>query len=201
MSENKTIYKTLRDAIKVTTNMSQMQNMATILIHVQETPNQPKDLQTRLSLSVDGDDKTAIIYTDERRAILPLSQLWETLDNLSKRQTAKSGTAKAVAITKQEMDNATERYCEQVIENMTAKLETLGGEWDLPSNFQSDEILVGDPRIVLLPQTLYLDHNKRLHIVCIDEDNVTYTELVSYHTLSVNDIQKLNYLLDKPIEE
>ena len=201
MSENKTIYKMLRDANHVQCGFTQNHNNATLVLRVEEYKKQPNDLQPRLLLSVDGDAKTATIYTDERRTTLPLSQLWETLDNLSKRQTAKSGTAKAVAITKQEMDVATERYCEQVIESMTSKLETLGGEWDLPSNFQSDEILVGDPRLALLPQTLYLDNNKRLHVVCIDEDNVTYTELVSYHTLSVNDIQKLNSLLDKPIEE
>lgn len=203
MEENKNIYEKLRDARNV--DVAMRQNMygakATIITRIQEHYNQPKDFQSKLELTIDGKNRTATIETDDERAEIPLGRLWEVLTNLAKGKTARCGTAKAVAITKQEMDSATERYCEQVIQKMTNHLNTLGGEWDLPCNDDTDKIPLGDPAVIVVPKTLFLDSNVRLHVVCLDADGYEYTSLVKYGFMGVNEIMKLSEMLERPIEE
>lgn len=198
-SENKkTSYELIRDAYKVfpSTDEDLAKGTSTLKILVVEDKRQPVAIAPETTLTVDGINRTAIINGVDGQVKIPLSELWEMLNQRVVLKRVRSSSAKSA------YETYACNYSDQLVKEMVDSLKEKGREWDLPSVYGEDDITIGDPAVTVLPKTLYIDNNDRLHVVCVDVNtDEEMTELVKYPTLSINDIEFLKELLDRPLDE
>ena len=99
------------------------------------------------------------------------------------------------------LEKASETYANEVVDIMRQSLKEKGGEWNLPSMWNEDEITVGEPPTTALPKTLYLDSQDNVMVSCETVEMGECDEMVKYPTLSVGDIDRLADILERPIDE
>lgn len=195
---NKTAYELIRDAYKVfpSTDEDLAKGTSTLKILVVEDRRQPVAIAPETSLTVDGIKRLAIINGVDGQVTIPLSELWEMLNQRVVLKRVRSSVAKSA------YETSACNYADQLVKEIVDDLRERGREWDLPSVYGEDDITIGDPAVTALPKTLYLDNNDRLHLVCVDVNtDEEMTELVKYPALSIEDIEFLKELLDRPLDD
>lgn len=193
-------YELIKNASKVSVTANQMydKTRGEVVIRVQESKDQPVMLNPTLRVEVKADSRQVEIETEDERVNVPLSQFWQSMTSLAVLNRVRKGTQARLDALKTQMQTVDALYREELTEQLKKKVEDVGGEWNLPSEWEEDMIPIGDPVIVVRPTTLYVS-NGRLFVNCEDDMEETYQPLVE--TLDSVAIEKLMELMERPIEE
>ena len=193
-------YELIKNANKISVTVNNQMHDRTrgeMVIRVQESKDQPVMLNPTLRVEVRTDTRQVEIETEEERVNVPLSQFWQSMESLAVLNRVRKGTRARLDALKTQMQTVDALYREELTEQLKKKVEKVGGEWDLPSEWDEDMIPIGDPAIVVRPTTIYVS-NGRLFVNCEDDMEDTYQPLVG--TLDSVAIEKLMELMERPIE-
>lgn len=160
-----------------------------------------------------NDNTPDIESTEMGTIVMHTPELTLTIDPMDDRVTVEAG-GKTEAMTVQafcddvlnrvrgtEKDylDSCKAYAETIIKVIRDKVEELGGEWNLPTLWNQDEMDVGNAWGGL-PKTIYLDTEGKPRLV-LDVEGEEHEEPLTPATINVSDLKRLKEMLDRPIDD